>query len=319
MDVANASSAVGYRHEALLYRGSDDFLALTLPVIDQAVEAGEPVLVAIDATKIDMLRQSLGQRERLVSWKDIRGIGGNPARIIPVWRRFVDGHDAARRLWGVGEPVWADRRPEELAEAQRHESLLNHAFDAETPFTLLCPYDTESLAPDVIAEAHRSHPHVGGSGGSAAAYADGEASHSFDAPLSEPAATPAELVAEHVRLYGLRAFLAEQIDGEQAVRVDDLAVAVTAVAGSMGRPAERSDSSRVRVRAWREPSRLIAEVSGLRRIADPLAGREWPAPKAGPTRGLWLANQLCDLVEFRSDERGSVVRLHADLGSSARS
>ena len=31
-------------------------------------------------------------------------------------------------------------------------------------------------------------------------------------------------------------------------------------------------------------------------------------PSAG--RGLWIANQVCDLVEVRSSDEGSVVRVH---------
>ena len=29
---------------------------------------------------------------------------------------------------GIGEPIWADRRPDELDECQLHESLINLAF-----------------------------------------------------------------------------------------------------------------------------------------------------------------------------------------------
>ncbi|MGI8873571.1 MAG: hypothetical protein ACR2KP_04455 [Egibacteraceae bacterium] len=32
------------------------------------------------------------------------------------------------RLRGAGEPIWPERRPAELVECQRHESLLNVAF-----------------------------------------------------------------------------------------------------------------------------------------------------------------------------------------------
>jgi hypothetical protein len=38
----------------------------------------------------------------------------------------------------------------------RFEALLNVAFDAATPFRLLCPYDLEALAADMIDEAHRT-------------------------------------------------------------------------------------------------------------------------------------------------------------------
>jgi anti-sigma regulatory factor (Ser/Thr protein kinase) len=30
-------------------------------------------------------------------------------------------------------------------------------------------------------------------------------------------------------------------------------------------------------------------------------------------RGLWIANQLCDLVQIRSSAAGSVVRMHKRL------
>jgi hypothetical protein len=31
--------------------------------------------------------------------------------------------------------------------------------------------------------------------------------------------------------------------------------------------------------------------------------------------GLWLVNQVCDLVEMRSDDSGTTIRLHMDLRS----
>ena len=65
-----------------------------------------------------------------------------------------------RRLRGIGEPIWADRSPDELVECQRHEALLNLAFADAGDFWLLCPYDVDALDPDVIAEAHHSHPAV---------------------------------------------------------------------------------------------------------------------------------------------------------------
>jgi hypothetical protein len=48
--------------------------------------------------------------------------------------------------------------PAEVAGCQVHEALLNVAFDAATPFRLLCPYDLEALAADMIDEAHRTPP-----------------------------------------------------------------------------------------------------------------------------------------------------------------
>ena len=39
-----------------------------------------------------------------------------------------------------------------------------------------------------------------------------------------------------------------------------------------------------------------------------------PAADGEGGRGVWIANQLCDLVQVRSGEDGSVVRLHLRVG-----
>jgi hypothetical protein len=86
-------------------------------------------------------------------------VGRNPARIIPVWRDFVDRQSACQRgVRGIGEPISADRSADEVIECQRHESLLNLAFADDPSFDLLCPYDTSSLQRQIIDELHTSHP-----------------------------------------------------------------------------------------------------------------------------------------------------------------
>jgi hypothetical protein len=42
----------------------------------------------------------------------------------------------------------------------------------------------------------------------------------------------------------------------------------------------------------------------------PLAGRVRPGPRQRYGRGLWMANQLCDLVQLRSRRDGTVARVH---------
>jgi len=41
-----------------------------------------------------------------------------------------------------------------------------------------------------------------------------------------------------------------------------------------------------------------------------MAGRRRPAADAAAGRGLWLINQLCDLVELRSGAAGTTLRMH---------
>jgi anti-sigma regulatory factor (Ser/Thr protein kinase) len=64
-----------------------------------------------------------------------------------------------------------------------------------------------------------------------------------------------------------------------------------------------------RLLVWREPEALICEVRDSGRLDDPMVGRRAPAPTGEDGRGLWLANQLCDLVQVRSTRAGAVVRL----------
>jgi anti-sigma regulatory factor (Ser/Thr protein kinase) len=61
---------------------------------------------------------------------------------------------------------------------------------------------------------------------------------------------------------------------------------------------------------WREGETLICELRDSGCFDHPLAGRERPRPDRVGGHGLWLANQLCDLVQLRSFSTGTVVRLH---------
>jgi anti-sigma regulatory factor (Ser/Thr protein kinase) len=66
-----------------------------------------------------------------------------------------------------------------------------------------------------------------------------------------------------------------------------------------------------RGRDW-DTASLVVEVATAGCITDPLAGRELSSdPGAG--RGLWIVNQLCDLVETRSGPWGTLTRLHVHV------
>ncbi len=64
---------------------------------------------------------------------------------------------------------------------------------------------------------------------------------------------------------------------------------------------------------WIEGDTLICEVADQGRITELLVGRGSPAMYDEGGRGLWLANQLCDLVQIRVFDTGTVVRLHLGL------
>jgi anti-sigma regulatory factor (Ser/Thr protein kinase) len=67
------------------------------------------------------------------------------------------------------------------------------------------------------------------------------------------------------------------------------------------------------VRMWSEEGTLLVEVRDRGHISGPLVGRTPPAPGQPNGRGLWLADELSDLLEIRSGPTGSVVRVHMRL------
>ncbi len=162
MDTMSPSRAQqSYRHEAFLWHDEADFTSGLVPFLEDGLEAGEPIMVAVIPEHTGWLKDALGGRADQVEFVDMHSLGRNPARIIPAWQHFLDAHtDGMRPVRGIGEPIWPGRRAEELQECQLHEALLNVAVEPSVPFWLICPYDAEQLSPDVVDEAYRSHPVV---------------------------------------------------------------------------------------------------------------------------------------------------------------
>jgi anti-sigma regulatory factor (Ser/Thr protein kinase) len=302
-----------FEHDAFLYAGEEQFLHGVLPFIQAGIEAGDPVVAALDRAKIALLEAALGGDARHVQFADMREIGANPARLIPAWQHWLDARSAPRRrVWGIGEPVWAGRSAAELVECHRHEALLNFAFAGEAPLSLLCPYDTVALDAEVIAGAHSSHPNVvdAGSRRASHAYCGLEAlTAPFAEPLPEPRAPVHELTFAPADLADLRTFVAGRARsaGLGETRVEDLVLALNEVATN----SVRHGGGRGVLRIWVDADMLVCEVRDHGRIAQqPLVGRVRPALGQAGGWGLWLANQLIDIVQLRELPDGSVVRLH---------
>jgi MEDS: MEthanogen/methylotroph, DcmR Sensory domain len=226
----------GYRHEAVLWRGNDQFVAGTAPFVREGLAAGQPVMAALTPARIDLLRDALGADPGRVEFVDMARLGANPARIIPAWRRFTAEHAEGRQpVRGIGEPIWHGRRGAQVAECQVHETLLNMAVDPDTPLWLPCPYDAEALSQDVLAEAYRSHPVVVLVEAHRGSTAYGGAHHigvMFEADL------PAVDVVVSQRVFGDEDYSVVRTDvaahatsaGLSRARADDLVLAVHEVA-----------------------------------------------------------------------------------------
>ena len=264
----------------------------------------------MSAEKIELLRDELGgtaEESGSPTWRrwartlrgsSPRGVSSSPSRChrgaIPRHRRADLGHAECERAHrmrasrGASQPR-VRRRP---------------------AWWLACPYDTESLPSPVLEEAKRNHPHLveGGERLESASYrgstrwpgrsTNRSPSHEVcrrRTPLrrGEPLGRSVSRVSEAAVAFGL-----------DPARSGDLVLTVNEVATN----SVRHGGGAGLLRIWEEGSSLICEVSDSGRIDDPLVGRGKPAPDRGSGFGLWLANQLCDLVQIRTFSTGSVVR-----------
>jgi anti-sigma regulatory factor (Ser/Thr protein kinase) len=302
----------GFRHEALIYGDSDEFLAAAVPFLRAALEADEPALVAVSQANTDLLEGELGADALAVSFVEMEALGRNPARIIPFWREFVEtGGGGSRR--GIGEPLWPGRDAAEIDECQRHESLLNLAFSPVPAWSLLCPYDGRVLDDGVleqVARSHRAIAHGGGSEPSAEYVATGTC---FAGELPQRPADAKSFEFDRVSLAEVRRRVERAAQAAGFPRRD--ATDLVAAASELAANSIAHGGGGGTLRSWQEDGRLVLEFEDAGTIEDPLVGRLRPQLTQAGGRGLWLANQLCDLVQIRSGSAGTRIRLRAAFSS----
>jgi anti-sigma regulatory factor (Ser/Thr protein kinase) len=304
-----------YQHEAFLYRNLEEFLAGTVPFIEDAVALRQPVLVALIKPRLELVRSALGPSAERVFFADMAELGRNPARLIPQWLGFVDEYGGGGKpVRGLAESLWVGRRPEEGIECQLHEGLLNVAIDPDVPLWLRCPYDVSALAPSLVEGALCSHPalvEVGSYRGSTRYGGLHHVESVFGSPLSAPPADSVLTTFGPSQLGHLRAQVTRcAIDvGLGADRSRALTSAVSEIAANSVRPGGGVGE----LRTWTRADALVCEVTDRGKLDNPLVGRLTPGPEAQRGRGLWLANQLSDLVQIRSTTEGTVARIFAWL------
>jgi anti-sigma regulatory factor (Ser/Thr protein kinase) len=307
-----------FQHECLFYSGAHELLAGTLPLIHEALEQEQPVLLAVRGNALALVREALGARAPRVLFADMSVLGRNPARIIPVWRQFLEAAPPhGPGPLGIGAPIWPGRGAAELSECDRHEALLNLAFANGRRWRLLCPYDLDGLDDAVIETARREHPFLAARGArkrNALFCEDGHAG------ALAGALPPPPLGATHstfflAELRSVRQLVARH--AEEALldreRSEQLVLAISELASNSVQHGGGGGT----VRVWREDGALLCEVQDEGRIEAPLVGRIQPRPDQLTGRGLWIVNQLCDLVQIRSDDARTVVRVRMDLGAPA--
>jgi len=296
-----------FRHLAFFYGSDAEYVDGLAGFVRGALARGHATFIAVPAARAVPLREALGSECEQVAFADMTELGRNPSRIIAAVRAFTGRHPG-RYVSYVGEPAWAGRSPPELVEAAKHEALLNLAF-AGVPATIVCPYEP-GLPAAVLADARRTHPLLAEGG---VEFPSGDYLGADQVPAScqeelpEPPAVEVSLTYDR-DLNPVRAAVGRQaaLAGLSPDRAADLTLAVSELAANTLRYTAGHGS----FRSWRTADELVCEIRDQGWITDPLAGRLRPAASELGGQGLWVVNQVCDLVEMRTGPGQTVIRLH---------
>jgi anti-sigma regulatory factor (Ser/Thr protein kinase) len=294
-------------HEALIYRDEAELDAAVQAFLREAAAVGEPVLVALPGPHLQHMREALGEEMADARLEDLEQVGRNPGRLLSMIEEWVASHDGRARV--VSEVVWPGRSRAEAVEALRHEALVNHAL-AGSGATILSPFDAQHLDDDILAGVEMTHPTVveGGRRRAGTSYTDPMSAMFGELwPLEDPPGPVSEHPL-HGSLIELRRAIARDpaLGSLSAERRSDLVFAINEAASN----AVKHGNETCLTRIWHDGDEVVTEVSSHSGIEDVMAGRRRPAADALQGRGLWLINQVCDLVELRSGASGTTLRMH---------
>jgi anti-sigma regulatory factor (Ser/Thr protein kinase) len=297
-------------HQALLYRDLQELADVGGALIREGLEAEQPIWMITDGVTTETLRDALGADARHVEFhaaSDWYTTG--PRTLANTSQRLADaGPDV--RVRTIGEVPVRGSGPTAVREWARYEALLNHVF-APARADLLCLYDASNSAPEVLEHARRTHVtlHEHGLSAPSAAYATPAAVlGELDAGPLPPAPADAAVLRFDDRPAPARAFATERAAaaGLYGQYLEDLRVAASEIITN----AIVHGSAPRWLRTWIAEGHVVCEISdGGQGFASPFTGFAAPSLDAIGGRGVWIARQLCDLVEVR----GAQVRLHMRL------
>jgi anti-sigma regulatory factor (Ser/Thr protein kinase) len=301
-----ASRPTEPRHEALAYSSPRE-LALSLAgPVGAAVAAGDPVTAVLEDEAGRRLRDALGHAAGGVEFLEPDRVHDVPAFTTALrWARSTsrvtrpDGRalivGQQLDLPGRGSDYWA------------RLCLGIEVAAAGLPLTVLCPIPDD----DGWTVTRAIHPVLSAGNGSRSNpnYRPPREVVREHPPPPRPELGPptAELSFRAVDLGALRHLTAELAErgGLEPDRTADAVLAVNELATN----SVEHGSGSGRLRLWIEgTARLRAEVADHGRLAEPFPGMVRPTTASPRGRGLWLASELCDVMEVWTDE-GTVVRL----------
>jgi anti-sigma regulatory factor (Ser/Thr protein kinase) len=213
----------------------------------------------------------------------------------------------------IGEPVWPSRSELEYPACVQHEALINRAFTGRD-VTVVCPYHTAQLDPEVIADARRTHPEL---------WQDGVSQHDNEAydpdamlaRYNQPLPSDSTAVRYTARklgdLAGARAFAGSyaQWFGLSTDQSADLQL----IASELATASLTHAGGTCRLALWRHDGHVVCEARDDRCFDDPLAGRRAYGSDSDRGRGLYVVNAVADLVRTHTAPDETTIQAYLRL------
>jgi anti-sigma regulatory factor (Ser/Thr protein kinase) len=313
MTIDTHRRAIGHVHRAAFYASDAEFRDLIVPFVQDAVDAGHPVVMGYDERKSEMLRSWLGVPPG-VTYASDTSLYATPARAIESYRKLFEHHVArgADQIRIAGDVPHAGNGGR-FEGWDRYESAVNTVWD-EFPVRSLCLYDATTVTDDVRDVVERTHPQLLDPTGELRDNGRYEPPSCFTGLPMTP--DPLEARDPDIELGDVlpgearRALERIGVGRIDPTTLDQLSLGLSEVATN----ALIHGQAPTVVRMWAAPGRLVVHVSDSGPgPADRHVGLIRSVSEHGAGVGLWLTHQLDIDVAMMATAQGFTVRLRAGL------
>ncbi len=296
-------------HTMFVYRDGRELAETVAPVVRDHLNAGQRVVVNIPGERMTALQAALGRAANSIEWTDTYAWRPHPARRLHAIEQLVEVQRARKgqKVLFVGECAWPPSPEVLVREWERFEVILSATLTG-APASMLCLYDASVLARSIIERARQTHPQHGcGCTIANPRYVDTVTALKSLAPEDLEVPWHATRLTRVREARAARAFVANQLVSSNLrhdQREDLIVIASELVANSL-----KADADEVSVAVWASDDGVALQIDDDGQgISDPFAGYHRPERDATGGRGLWMARQLCDVVEISSRPRHTAVR-----------
>jgi anti-sigma regulatory factor (Ser/Thr protein kinase) len=303
-------------HQALLYASTEQFLATAMPFVTAGLRNGDAIVAVTTDRNAALLRERLGVDATSVSFVAASGWYDAPGRALAAYYELVDEMTSRHGyLRVVADAAWNAADPLEISGWTRYESMVNVAF-ASSPTWIVCAYDQSALPAAVVEGARLTHPEltVGAGREPNVGYTHPEA---YYAQHNEPLPPPPEDGVERLDFFAdpsvVRHVVADRSVrlGVPLHRLHDLLICVNEAVTN----AIRHGAGHGQVHLWAAGDWVVCDVTDPGTAHDRFLGYLRSDARADHGHGLWIARQLCDLMEIRTGGPGTTVRLYFRRGA----